>query len=237
MLMDEGCVIHPSDVVRLNALGLKLERSAFSSSSLFCLPRVAYLGDVILRQPTMGHEIWLDEVGQIMDMSDPATNLAVTAYACSVHDADDLPKSHSKMRVMIALMTFKIRVRKYTLQQIINATRYVCNGNDAELYEYPVANNKSNDENDYVDNEMSMPIGIILDGVARGLGISLADAKQMTQSQYVLTVKRYLYVHGLLDLKDENERARADYFATFESIKNRAYDERDRKLKVDNGGK
>ena len=38
-----------SDIIRLNALGLRLERSAFSAQSLFCLPRVAYLGKLILR--------------------------------------------------------------------------------------------------------------------------------------------------------------------------------------------
>ena len=43
-LIDEGCVVHPSDVIRLNALGLKIEkRPDFRFSTL---PRVALCGDV-----------------------------------------------------------------------------------------------------------------------------------------------------------------------------------------------
>ena len=130
----------------------------------------------------MGHEIWLDEVGQILDMADPATNLAATAYACSVRDADSLPNPHSKIKVTVALMRFRFAVRKHTIQQIANATRYVCDGNDAELYEYPVS--KDTGEGDIPDGDMSGAVGIILDGTASGIGISLADARRMTRTQY-----------------------------------------------------
>ena len=46
-LMEEGCVVRPSDVIRLNALGLKLEK--LPDFRLAAMPRAAVIGDVILR--------------------------------------------------------------------------------------------------------------------------------------------------------------------------------------------
>ena len=122
----------------------------------------------------------------------------------------------------------KVAVRKHTIQQIVNATRYVCDGNDAELYEYPVSKDTGG-EGDVPDGDMSAAVGIILGGTASGIGISLADARKMTQSQYRLTVRRYMRAHGLLDEKGERSTASGDYFATLESIRNRLERERDEK--------
>ncbi len=44
-LIDEGCTIHPSDVIRLNALGLKIEKRP--DFRLATLPRVALCGGVL----------------------------------------------------------------------------------------------------------------------------------------------------------------------------------------------
>lgn len=46
-LIDEGCVVHPADVVRLNALALKIEkRPDFRFATL---PRVALCGGVMFQ--------------------------------------------------------------------------------------------------------------------------------------------------------------------------------------------
>ena len=44
-LIEEGCIVHPSDVVRLNALGLKIEKRP--DFRLATLPRVALCGGVL----------------------------------------------------------------------------------------------------------------------------------------------------------------------------------------------
>ena len=79
-------------------------------------------------------------------------------------------------------MRFKFAVRKFTIQQIVNATRYVCDGNDAELYEYPVSKDTGEGEGDVPDGDMSGAVGIILDGTASGIGLSLAEARRMTRT-------------------------------------------------------
>lgn len=44
-LIEEGCIVHPSDVVRLNALALKIEKRP--DFRLATLPRVALCGGVL----------------------------------------------------------------------------------------------------------------------------------------------------------------------------------------------
>ena len=135
----DGVKLSASDIIRLNAIGLKLERNPYAAESLFYLPRIAYLGDVVLRQPTMGHEIWLDDVARTVDMADPMTNLAITAYACSVANPDDLPPADSRLKITSAMVAFRWKVRKFTVAQILAATKYVCEGNDDTAQEYPAS--------------------------------------------------------------------------------------------------
>ena len=57
-LIDEGCVVHPSDVIRLNALGLKLEKRP--DFRLATLPRVALCEGVMFIQPNIAQDMFLD---------------------------------------------------------------------------------------------------------------------------------------------------------------------------------
>ena len=132
-------------------------------------------------------------------------------------------------------MRFKFAVRKHTIQQIVNATRYVCDGNDSELYEYPVSKDAGEGEGDMPEGDMSGAVGIILDGTASGIGVTLADARRMTRTQYRQTVRRYLRAHGMLDDKAESGESGGEYFATLEAIRKRL--ESERKAEGGNGGK
>lgn len=72
------------DIVLLNALGLKVERS----SDMYCFaasPRVAFLGDNVLREPTVGKRAWMDEAGQLLS-DDFQTNLYFIAWALNCPD-------------------------------------------------------------------------------------------------------------------------------------------------------
>lgn len=76
-LMSKGYTIHPADVVRLNALALKIEKRP--DFRLASLPRIAVMGNVIFRQPTIAQDIFLDDARQVLS-DDPATNLALDAW-------------------------------------------------------------------------------------------------------------------------------------------------------------
>lgn len=89
-LMEEGCVVRPSDVIRLNALGLKLEkRPDFRMSTL---PRVAMCGDVRFVQPTIEQDMFLDNLLQLFSR-DEGTVLALEAYVLAHPEKDWSRKS------------------------------------------------------------------------------------------------------------------------------------------------
>jgi hypothetical protein len=76
-LQDEGCVIRPSDVVRLNSLACRIEKKY--DFRMATLPRVALCGGVLFQQPTIGQDIFLDEICEIFS-KDEGTVLALEAY-------------------------------------------------------------------------------------------------------------------------------------------------------------
>ena len=82
-LRADGIEVTPRDVVRLNALGLKVERAERASSD-FAMPRVAFLGRMPLREPTIAAELWFDETGHVFDHEDGDTILLLRAFSMSV---------------------------------------------------------------------------------------------------------------------------------------------------------
>lgn len=47
------------DIIKLNALGVKIEHGADTANFSNC-PRIAFLGDILIRQPTVYKQIWID---------------------------------------------------------------------------------------------------------------------------------------------------------------------------------
>ena len=218
-LVAEGLKPTPQDIIRLNALALKMERHDSCAMSLFNLPRVAFLGDVVLPEPTLGHEIWLAEAERICDMDDILTNLSITAYACSVIDAKDLPEL-DKRKIFVAVEKFKETISGYTPRQIVAATRYVIDGNDATTGEYP-EHKRREETSDESDGDFCAAIGVLCNGIAVGLGVSLEDGKKLTRAQLEAMKENALETKGLYDRKAMRGIFAADYFATLDSIKER----------------
>lgn len=80
----EGLAPTVDDIVLLNNLGLQIERGSDMFSFSAC-PRVAFLGDSILREPTVAKRLWLDEVQRLF--SDTIeTKVYVIAYTLGTPD-------------------------------------------------------------------------------------------------------------------------------------------------------
>lgn len=93
-----------ADIVRLNALGLAAERGD-NGEGFDALPRMAFLGDLILTEPTLAKRIWLDTVlAAVKDNYE--TRLFVTAYALNTQDAK-LPDAQDIRGVLVAARQFK----------------------------------------------------------------------------------------------------------------------------------
>ena len=127
----EGLKPTVDDIVLLNNLGLAVERGTDMFSFSAC-PRVAFLGDNILREPTVAKRIWLDEVQQLF-ADNLQTKIYLVAYTLGTSDSE-LPPLTNKKKVEEAVTKFRDEVLlKCTETQILMAIDYVMNGNKPDL--------------------------------------------------------------------------------------------------------
>lgn len=216
-LARQGIVLTPREVVRINALGLRMERPERPADSAYYLPRIAILpGDVVLHEPTIGHEIWLDEVERIMDMVDVGTNLSVTAFCLSVRDAADLPPSDSRLRVVAALASFRRAVRGCTASQLAAACRYATEGRFCGDGEYTEA--RADRDDDIPDGAFSVGVGMLVNSTPVRCGLSVADACRMTRSQLQLVVDKAVAMQVGSRHEDAVNLASGEYHATLDAI-------------------
>ena len=79
-LREEGIEVTPEEIIRLNAFGLKVERNT-DSSEYSIMPRVAILGDVVFYEPTIGSEMWFNNVSKVFDLDDYQTYFQLRVYS------------------------------------------------------------------------------------------------------------------------------------------------------------
>lgn len=214
-LAAKGTPLTPREIVRLNALGLELQKGKDTVS--FALPRLAFLGDVVFREPTLGHDIWLDDVRRFADMDDVRTSLAVHAFALSHMDPDDLP-ALGKVRLRYDMMDFKRKMRKYTPRQISAALRWVTEGNDVRRGELPPPRN----DDELVDESHSVAIGTLLDGIAVVTGLSVGDARHLTSAELFRLERRAMALRECNVDDVRKNIAQGDFYATLDELTARA---------------
>lgn len=92
------------DIVKLNDLGLAVERGTDMFSFSLC-PRLAFLGDRILKEPTVAKRIWIDEA-QGMFSNKMETKVQLLAYALGT-DSGDLPNLHDAKKIQEEVEKFR----------------------------------------------------------------------------------------------------------------------------------
>ena len=140
--MKEGLQPTFDDIVLLNNLGLKVERGSDMFSFSAC-PRIAFLGDTILREPTIAKRIWIDEAQRLFADS-LETKIYILTYALATAD-NELPSLYQKSKIQDQIIKFRDEVLlKYTDTQIIAAIDYCLNGikPDLDLPEDPTEEDK-----------------------------------------------------------------------------------------------
>lgn len=124
----EGLRPTVEQIVRLNALGLKVESGNDVWNFAAC-PRVAFLGDWTLFEPTIGKRIWMDTARQLLK-DDYQTQIYFTAWALNCPD-DELPKMNDVKNIIGAVKKFAEEVIiNFTETQLFMAIDYALNGND-----------------------------------------------------------------------------------------------------------
>ena len=217
-LRADGIDVSPRDIVRLNALGLRVERSA-RAAEFVAVPRLAFLGDISFREPMIGDEEWLSIVGLSYNLDDPETETLVLA-ACLSTRPELLPDPRDRKAVGNLLKRFRRGpVRQYTRAQLSAALEYAMYGNDATSGESAPPREgkprKSEDERE----PMPLWAGVLRDGVALKLG-TLKDLKYLTTSQlYALVQYTIECKHGGKLGEAAKSTPLGDYLRTREAIR------------------
>lgn len=232
-LTDEGCTVSPEDVIRLNALALRIERQPdFRFSTL---PRVALCGDVRFVQPTIEQDIFLDNMLQLFSR-DEGTVIALEAYVLAHPEKD-----WSKKSVFPRLFAFKCarwiqkHLGKETATKVRAALDFVKYGMNPADGEYPVYVKDENFDKWYKESgAKSAAMRQFTEACA--CGIAPYAALKSTSPQLAAMIERawYLKEH---DISEDEKKATAEYFATLSSIQEKARAERDERKKgeVTNG--
>lgn len=217
-LKDDGIELTPEEIVRLNAFGLKVERN-FDSSEYFVLPRVALIGDVVLHEPTIGSEIWIEQVGKVFDMEDPYTFIQLRAFSLAV-PSKELPNPYDKELVRETTTNFfKERLGDFTVNQINNALEYAILGNNERDFEQKAKIAKEKEKADDKSDEFCYEAGLLRQGIVYGIG-NADEIRDMTVSEVRLYVEFELHKRfGSEKVKSEHSSKLGEYFAVLDEIR------------------
>ena len=163
-LRTDGIDVPPREVVRLNVLGLRVERGP-DSPDVFGAPRVAFLGDVVLREPSLGSDMWLRQTADAFNLDDDAqTWFALRVLSCAV-PWRELPDPTRPRAVRKDVERTLRELSDFTIRQVENALSWCIDGNLAETGENPPHRRA---EADGADDCADAAVGV--DGRRRGDG-------------------------------------------------------------------
>lgn len=193
---------------------------------MYYLRRCAWLGEVVFKQPLLAHEIWFDEAKRCIS-EDLISQLAINAFICCV-EPEDLPDSSNPDAIRQAVEAFVPKLGKYTHDQIACAVMYVTCGNDWRYGEEAPQNPyKADGTYAHFGPEFSLPVGIVLNGIAVGVGLTMKEAVNLPRHTYEAMVERRVRYDGSVDRKKIKSDLEDDYLRAYDSIKARLKDKKD----------
>ena len=220
-LRADGIDVPPREVVRLNALGLRVERGTVSAY-MFAAPRVAFLGGSVLHEPTLGAEMWLRQAVDLFDEDDAQTWFSLRMLSC-FRNWRELPDPTNRKAVLKAVKDTLKTLSSFTVRQVENALAWCLDGDVAEKGENPPHRPASGeippDDADEIPPRYSPEFGLFLRGTALRIGTA-ADMKDMTYSMMVAACDRAEAATGMgFDIKAEKGTALGDYMRTLDAVR------------------
>ena len=220
-LRADGIDVPPREVVRLNALGLRVERGTVSAY-MFAAPRVAFLGGSVLHEPTLGAEMWLRQAVDLFDEDDAQTWFSLRVLSC-FRNWRDLPDPTNRKAVLKAVKDKLKTLSSFTVRQVENALAWCLDGDAAEKGENPpprpASDESSPDDADEIPPRYSPEFGLFLRGTALRIGTA-ADMKDMTYSMMVAACDRAEADTPFgADSKAEKSQAFGDYMRALDAVR------------------
>ena len=235
----QGVNFTPADIVRLNALAVavKLCQHPCQGSSLprcvFLPPTSRWGAELVLREPTIAHELWLEEAAQWIDVRDERNFLFLHAFALSHFNVDALPDAFAPKAIIKAVYKFAAkRLSRYTMTQLRNAVDYALFGADWTAGEAAVKSGgvKSGGVDSPTPSLTHSPtLGVLTTVRAMRLPISMDDAMRMTASELDAAIGEAMVRDETFDAKAARHSAMGDYIRTRDAIVARIQAEKEAK--------
>ena len=207
-----------ADIIRLNALALRVE-SVRAGFALNVLPRVAFLGKVSFREPTIGSEIWLDESLRLFS-GDTETFLILRAFSLS-RPQGELPDPADEKAVVAALDAFRLSLDFATTGQLVAAVGYAVHGFDPAEGESPASQREGGRPQPPQVGKASYEIGLLRRGMLYRLG-SAADLKELPPIALEEMLRQAIARDHSSDVrKGDVSLAEDDYLRTLDEITDR----------------
>lgn len=225
-MVAQGVKFTPDDIVRLNALSVRTRRSETAARDVH-LPRLAFMpadswwrAPIVLREPTIAHDIWIEMAERWIDTSRDESFLFLNAFALSRH-AGRLPDPNRPKKVIRSVFAFASkRLAKFTRRQLGAAVEYALYGADWTVGEHGPSKAVSTAP---AGHEPASPtIGLLTDCRMLKLPISLDDAMQMTSSELTEAINRAWDQDGKFDAKRSRSKAFGEYVRAREEIRARS---------------
>lgn len=220
----EGLTPTFEDCIRLNALGLKVERGE-SAADFSALPRMAFLGDLILWEPTIAVRQWMDAAEHIV-AGDYYSRLCLAAYALNT-PAAELPRLDRASKIVKAIKSFAdTDLAPFTETQILAAVMFALDGNapdEDEAAEPTVAQKEARRKCREIPQAMRSAARRAF-AEACAVGVSCAERFTVPALDAIITAA--VAAKGSDAFKGEHAKATADFYRTADAIYNRLISER-----------
>lgn len=206
-----------ADIIRLNALAIEVERVK-AGFSLAELPRVAFLGNVAFREPTVGSEMWLAAASRLFDADEPETFIILRAFSLS-RPQGELPDPADENAVLAGVAEFKDALAFATLRQVVAATGYAIHGFNPDSGER--AAERKDEEKEDAGANYCYEVGLLRSGMLYRIG-SAAELRDLPPRALHEMVRRAMSRdHGANIRKDAVSDAEDDYLRTLDEITER----------------
>lgn len=220
--ISSGVEFKPEEIIRLNALGLRYDYSR-DGSEMRIMPRVAWLGDVAFREPTIGHEIWMYEAADIFDFDNGETRVKVRAYCLATPPLELPAMTEGLSSIKRKVQEFcRGKLSSYTLGQVANALMFAEYGDVQTAMEIPAPKQRSRRKRSKPvrEGDYCYEVGLLRNGILLKLGTP-DKLKDMTVSELETLIIESMKIDnrfGVEYAKNLTSSAFADYRRTLDCI-------------------
>jgi len=231
----EGLHPTPRDIVRLNALGLKVECGQ-SHAPLYFDRRCVWIGNVCIMEPTIGVSLFAAQYSDVFGADSRVADTCLKAWAFHFKEPPaDMPPKDVADAVSKFITT---HFSDIPVKRLIAAVDYCMYGCDSRSFERPARKNAGDAEGERTaddaaeDEAFNIDIGIVHEAEAMGLGITLADARRHTRAQLNAIMERAIESRAALTIgggdleKSQKDRYTGEFYATLDEIRARLTAER-----------